>query len=151
MLHCAHCVALRCAAACCALLVWAGVQRALQAARGSAKPLLPTLLTAVGELFTATQQPACLDVLSTISEVFGEVKNAPELAAAQKQSFEGGFAAAGVCCIPPAVSTAILCISTAVNAFVCLRLVHNARFLLRLVWSSAMHNSRCAFMSALSW
>ncbi|WIA10180.1 hypothetical protein OEZ85_010384 [Tetradesmus obliquus] len=69
-------------------------KRALQAARGSAKPLLPTLLTAVGELFTATQQPACLDVLSTISEVFGEVKNAPELAAAQKQSFEGAVAAA---------------------------------------------------------
>ncbi|WIA30246.1 hypothetical protein OEZ86_000336 [Tetradesmus obliquus] len=69
-------------------------KRALQAARGSAKPLLPTLLTAVGELFTATQQPACLDVLSTIAEVFGEVKNAPELAAAQKQSFEGAVAAA---------------------------------------------------------
>ncbi|KAF6233353.1 hypothetical protein COO60DRAFT_1653821 [Scenedesmus sp. NREL 46B-D3] len=44
-------------------------KRALQAARGSAKPLLTTLLTAVGELFTATQQAACLDVLSTIAEV----------------------------------------------------------------------------------
>ncbi|KAF6265368.1 hypothetical protein COO60DRAFT_1689898 [Scenedesmus sp. NREL 46B-D3] len=70
-------------------------KRALQAARGSAKPLLTTLLTAVGELFTATQQAACLDVLSTIAEVFGEVKNAPELAAAHQQAFEGAVAAAG--------------------------------------------------------
>jgi hypothetical protein len=75
-------------------VVGSSVQRALQAARGSAKPLLTTLLTAVGELFTSTQQAACLDVLSTIAEVFGEVKNAPELAAAQKQAFEGESAAA---------------------------------------------------------
>eukprot|EP00882_Tetradesmus_deserticola_P025212 GHRQ01027676.1.p1 GENE.GHRQ01027676.1~~GHRQ01027676.1.p1 ORF type:complete len:237 (+),score=97.88 GHRQ01027676.1:53-712(+) len=68
-------------------------KRALQSARGSAKPLLTMLLTAVGELFTETQQAACLDVLSTIAEVFGEVKNAPELAAAQKQAFEGTLCA----------------------------------------------------------
>jgi hypothetical protein len=89
-----HCLAL---SSCCFCRCFChDLQRALQAARGAAKPLLTTLLTAVGELFTATQQAACLDVLSTIAEVFGEVKNAPELAAAQKQAFEGGLLAQGM-------------------------------------------------------
>lgn len=65
------------------------LQRAVQTARGAAKPLLVTLLKAVNDLFAATQLAACLDVLSTITEVFGEVKNAPDIAAAQKQAFEG--------------------------------------------------------------
>jgi len=69
---------------CCALL-----QRSVQTARGSAKPLLATLLKAVGDLFVSTQQAACLDMLATITEVFGEVKGAPEVAAAQQQALEG--------------------------------------------------------------
>jgi hypothetical protein len=62
----------------------------VQTSRGGAKPLLVTLLKAVGDLFVATQQAACLDMLATITEVFGEVKSAPELAAAQQQALEGG-------------------------------------------------------------
>ena len=61
----------------------------MQTSRAGAKPLLVTLLKAVGELFVATQQAACLDMLATIAEVFGEVKGAPELAAAQQQALEG--------------------------------------------------------------
>lgn len=65
------------------------MQRSVQTARGGAKPLLVTLLKAVGDLFVATQQAACLDMLATITEVFGEVKSAPELATAQQQALEG--------------------------------------------------------------
>lgn len=65
------------------------VQRAVQTARGGAKPLLATLLKAVGDLFVATQQAAPLELLATITEVFGEVKGAPEVAAAQQQALEG--------------------------------------------------------------
>lgn len=66
------------------------LQRSVQTARAGAKPLLVTLLKAVGDLFVATQQAACLDMLATITEVFGEVKSAPELAVAQQQALEGG-------------------------------------------------------------
>eukprot|EP00879_Flechtneria_rotunda_P013989 GHRR01014615.1.p1 GENE.GHRR01014615.1~~GHRR01014615.1.p1 ORF type:complete len:901 (+),score=383.80 GHRR01014615.1:2232-4934(+) len=69
-------------------------KHALQTARGSAKPLLSTLLKAVGDMFTATHQPACLDLLAAITEVFGEAKNAPDLAAAQRQAFDGAVLAA---------------------------------------------------------
>lgn len=75
---------------CC--LVCVSLQRSVQTSRGGAKPLLVTLLKAVGDLFVATQQAACLDMLATITEVFGEVKSAPELAAAQQQALEGGWA-----------------------------------------------------------
>lgn len=67
------------------------LQRSVQTARSGAKPLLVTLLKAVGDLFVATQQASCLDMLATITEVFGEVKSAPELAVAQQQALEGGF------------------------------------------------------------
>lgn len=63
------------------------VQRAIQTARGAAKPLLITLLTGVDKLFATTQQAACLEVLATQAEVFGEVKNAPDIAEAQKLTF----------------------------------------------------------------
>lgn len=66
-------------------------QRAVQTARGAAKPLLPTLLQSVGDLFAATQQAACLDMLATVTEVFGEVRNAPDVAAAQQQALEGAW------------------------------------------------------------
>lgn len=75
---------------CCLFCV--SLQRSVQTSRGGAKPLLVTLLKAVGDLFVATQQAACLDMLATITEVFGEVKSAPELAAAQQQALEGGWA-----------------------------------------------------------
>ncbi|KAF8069517.1 IPO13 [Scenedesmus sp. PABB004] len=70
-------------------------KRAVQTARGAAKPLLTTLLGGVAGLFAATQQPACLDVLSTITEVFGEVRGAPDVAAAQQAAFEGSAREAG--------------------------------------------------------
>lgn len=69
------------------------VQRAVQTARSAAKPLLVTLLRGVGRLFTATQQAACLEVLATLAEVFGEVKNASDIAEAQREAFEGSPAA----------------------------------------------------------
>jgi hypothetical protein len=75
---------------CLSLSTVLSLQRAVQTSRAGAKPLLVTLLKAVGELFVATQQAACLDMLATIAEVFGEVKSAPELAAAQQQALEGG-------------------------------------------------------------
>lgn len=95
----------------CCLTAWVLLQRSVQTARGGAKPLLATLLKAVGDLFVATQQAACLDLLATITEVFGEVKNAPEVAAAQQQALEGmlwelGRGHEGVsraqdhCCVP---------------------------------------------------
>ena len=65
------------------------LQRAVMTARGAAKPLLIMLLREVGTLFVATQQPFCLDVLSSVTEVFGEVRGAPDVAAAQLQAFEG--------------------------------------------------------------
>lgn len=65
------------------------MQRAIQTARGAAKPLLITLLKGIDSLFTATQQAACLEVLATLAEVFGEVKNAPDIAEAQRKAFEG--------------------------------------------------------------
>lgn len=70
------------------------MQRAIQSARGAAKPLLPTLLSSVLDIFTAHHQPACLDTLSTIIETFGEVKSDPELAATQQQALNSATAAA---------------------------------------------------------
>eukprot|EP00878_Enallax_costatus_P013608 GHUV01014229.1.p1 GENE.GHUV01014229.1~~GHUV01014229.1.p1 ORF type:complete len:355 (+),score=108.44 GHUV01014229.1:292-1356(+) len=71
------------------------VQRAVQTARGAAKPLLVTLLTGVDKLFTTTRQAACLEVLATLAEVFGEVKNAPDIAEAQKKALAVVSGAAG--------------------------------------------------------
>jgi len=75
------------------------VQRAVQTARGAAKPLLTTLLQAVGDLFAASHQAACLGVLGTITEVFGEVRNAPDIAAAQQQALEGEWTTVRQPCI----------------------------------------------------
>jgi len=57
-------------------------QRALVSTRTSGHVLLPPLLSASAALFSASHHPGCCDVLGTVAEIFGEVKNA-EVAAMQ--------------------------------------------------------------------
>ncbi|KAI8465208.1 MAG: armadillo-type protein [Monoraphidium minutum] len=68
--------------------------RALQTARGAAKPLLPTLLKSALDIFASTHHPACLLTLAAVAEAFGELRGDPSAAAAQRAALEGGVGAA---------------------------------------------------------
>ncbi|GBF98210.1 hypothetical protein Rsub_10710 [Raphidocelis subcapitata] len=67
--------------------------RVLQGARSAAKPLLPTLLRSVLDIFAAHHHPACLHTLAAVAEAFGELRGDPAAAAAQRGALEGAVAA----------------------------------------------------------
>jgi hypothetical protein len=64
----------------------------LQGARSASKPLLPTLLRSVTDIFAAHHQPPCLLTLAAVAEAFGELQ--ADAGAAQRAAFEGAVAAA---------------------------------------------------------
>lgn len=66
----------------------------LQTAHGAAKPLLPTLLPCVLDIFVAHHHPACLLTLAAVAEAFGELRADPPAASAQRAALEGAVAAA---------------------------------------------------------
>lgn len=61
-------------------------RRTLAAAKTAAKPLLPTLIPLVMQIFESRQHSCCLDTIAAVVEHFGELKSTPEVAAQQEQA-----------------------------------------------------------------